>query len=103
MTPDYKSIDPYDSGPEKYFYISLAPGLVKFKSTSPKNFLLAQEKLLAIKIALELTETIINMCNKDKNDVFMVLLSIQQFIFHPVINYVMFTNWPGIFFLWPLR
>jgi len=27
------------SGPEKYFYISLAPWLVKLKSTSPIKFL----------------------------------------------------------------
>jgi len=76
-------------GPEKYFYSSLAPWLVKFDSTSPTNLLLAQQKILAIKTALQSTETIINICNKDNNDVFVVLLSIQQFIFHPVINYLL--------------
>jgi len=73
------------------------PGLVKFESTSPKHFLLAQQKILAIKIAVESMEMIVNMCNKDNNDVFVVVLSVQQFIFHPVINYVMFTNWPREF------
>jgi len=31
-----------NSGTEKYFYISLAPALVKFKSTSPTNIFLHQ-------------------------------------------------------------
>ena len=79
--------------------ISLSPQLVKFKSTSltrflnnPTNFLLAQQKLLAIKIALESTETIISLCNEDSNYVFAVLLSIQQFIVHPVINYLWYPQ-----------
>jgi len=38
---------------------------------------------------LESTEMIVNMCNKDNNAVFVVLLSIQQFIFHQVINYLL--------------
>ena len=33
------------SGREKYFYSSLACGLVKFESTSPTNFLLAQQQI----------------------------------------------------------
>jgi len=47
-------------------------------------------------------ETIINICNKDNNDVFVVLLSKQQFIFHPVINYLLYSPTGQEFCLWPL-
>ena len=33
-------------------------------------------------------ETMVNLCNKDNTYVFVVLLSIQQLIVHPVINYM---------------
>jgi len=34
------------AGSQKYFYISLAPGLVKFKSTSPTKFLTSPTNFL---------------------------------------------------------
>ena len=49
--------------------------LVKFKSTSPTNVFLGQNKLLTIKHALQSTETIKNVCNKDNNYESEVLLS----------------------------
>ena len=39
------SVQLYWSGPDKYFYISLAPWLVTFKYTSSTNFLLAPKKI----------------------------------------------------------
>jgi len=45
--------------PEKYFYISLAAGLVKFKSTSPTKFLTGPLKMSSpSKTVLDSTENV---------------------------------------------
>ena len=53
-----------NSGPEKYFYISQAPGLVKFNPLAQLNFLLAQQIVYYNKNWLAIKTIFFNSQNK---------------------------------------